>query len=1032
MSPSLDKTYNAAAVHEQVARLWSEAGAFHADPAAPGDPYAIVIPPPNVTAALHMGHALNNTLQDVLVRHRRMRGDNAMWMPGTDHAGIATQTVVDKRLQAEGKPALKDYKKLEAESGTGRDQFIEKVQAWKDEYEARITHQLKEMGCSCDWDRQRFTMDPVCAAAVREAFFRLFRDGLIYRGKRLVNWDPVTQTALADDEVEMEEVDGHFWYMKYPVVDAEGRDTGTFATVATTRPETMLGDTAVAVNPQDAERSKFIGQRVRLPIVNRIIPVIGDDYVVLPDAESEDAKARYASGFLKVTPAHDPNDYDIGQRHGLDMINVMAPDASISADHGWPAADLAAADAFLNDLVGLGRYEAREAIVDWFQEQGLLEQVRDYRHTVGHSYRSHVPVEPYLSDQWYVRVTDPRLAGAALNVMAPDQRADSDGCVWKEGDSFTTKTGDLRFYPPRYAKTFQTWHENIRDWCISRQLWWGHRIPVWARPDNAPLPSPLPDHACAIETETGQAVCLREDDAKLIQALEAAGFTRDPDVLDTWFSSALWPISTLGWPDPDAFPDQIPEGAAALDKWNPSHTLCTAREIITLWVSRMVMFNLYFRDCLPFKDVFIHAMIQDGEGQKMSKSLGNGVDPLDIIHSHGADAMRFTLASMTTSTQDVRMPVDLVCPHTGEEFEPKRIRTKAGHVVAAPIQDCPSDPKKKLVTSYGLASGEAEPTEAMPLARNSSTKFDFGRNFCNKLWNAGRFALGHLEGDHTAAPGARSLADRWILSRTARTVTAVGDALDSYEFNAAVQCLYDLFWRDLCDWYLEAIKPVVRQDTPAGATTRQTLAAVLDCVLRLMHPVIPFVTERLWQNLSSLAPDRSLADLALPPSPLCIRAPWPVADAALLRESDEAAFTRLQELVGALRNVRSQSDIPPGRSVSATARAQGPAAEELAEVTGLVQTLCRVEITNVSADAQPAGDAVTVKSGDVEVYLAGLFDAEAEQQRHHKRAEELLKQKKALAGRLNNKGYTEKAPPHLVQETRDQLAEVERELAALQ
>src|SRR5688500_4535696 len=497
MSTELSKAYNPAAVEHEAYRVWMDERLFHAEPTDPGDPYAIVIPPPNVTAPLHLGHALNNTIQDVLTRWRRMAGDNACWLPGTDHAGIATQTIVDKRLQSQGEPALKDYKLMESRSEGGREKFIAKVQAWKDEYEAKIIDQLKRMGCSCDWDRAAFTMDEPRAKAVREAFFRLFKDGLIYRGKRLVNWDPVSQTALADDEVEMEEVDGHFYYLRYPLSDGTGH-----VTVATTRPETMLGDTAVAINPKDPRAATLRGKKVRLPIVNREIPIVEDDYVVMPTkygGDPADVKAQMATGFLKVTPAHDPNDYDIGRRHDLPVVNVMAPDASISDKHGWT--DVGDA----GFVLGKSREEARKLIVDWFKKHGLLEDVKPYRHSVGHSYRSHVPIEPYLSDQWYCKVTDPRLAGAALRAMAPEQREGSpsspsspspgtpgegrgEGSAQnREQLSASDRTltpalsrstgrggksasedweGQLRFYPARYAKTFQTWHENLRDWAI--------------------------------------------------------------------------------------------------------------------------------------------------------------------------------------------------------------------------------------------------------------------------------------------------------------------------------------------------------------------------------------------------------------------------------------------------------------------------------------------------------------------------------------------------------------------------------------
>ena len=766
--PELAKAYEPEETERAVSRRWREVHAFHAEPDAPGDPYSIVIPPPNVTAPLHLGHALNNTLQDVLIRLHRMRGFNTLWMPGTDHAGIATQTVVEKRLLAQGTSRIE----------LGREAFVDTVQEWKDEYEAVILAQLDEMGASCDWDRTRFTMDPVCVAAVRHAFFQLFRDGLIYRGKRLVNWDPVTRTALADDEVEMEDVDGHMWYLRYPLTDGSGH-----LTVATTRPETMLGDTAVAVNPADPRAEGLTGKTVTLPIVGRVIPVVLDDYVVMPDPEG-DAKARMATGFLKVTPAHDPNDYEIGRRHDLPVINVMAPDGSISDQYGW---DDALGEA--GPLIGLTRDEARAGVVAWFDERGLLEEVRDHPHSVGHSYRSHVPIEPYLSDQWYVAVTDDRLRGEALRAMAPDQRSASmpEG-IATAGDH--DGDGALRFHPDRYARTFAAWHENIRDWCISRQLWWGHRIPVWTRtvsgadvdPEVAEalagaeldaaipvvgstwseqggahvarrLPDDMVDESVCVPAQvTLDLAGLNQSEADLIAALEADGFAQDPDVLDTWFSSALWPLSTMGWPDPDRFDAEF-DTAGLLGRYVPTSVLMTARDIMTLWVSRMVMFARYFESgTLPFRDVFIHVMIQDGHGQRMSKSLGNGVDPRDIIHSHGADAMRFTLAQMSTATQDVRMPVEMICPHSGQAFEPETITTPAGHIVAAPTQTSPADPSKTMVSAYGVAAGVVEPSAQAPLARNTSSKFDIGRNFANKLWNATRFTVGSLGPADRAAP----------------------------------------------------------------------------------------------------------------------------------------------------------------------------------------------------------------------------------------------------------------------------------------
>ncbi len=1022
MTGELASKYNPAEVEPQVLQRWAADRAFHAEPGDGGPPYCIVIPPPNVTAALHMGHALNNTLQDILIRWRRMLGDNAVWIPGTDHAGIATQTVVEKRVLAEEGKRRTDFQ---------REDFVARIQAWKDEYERRITEQLKRMGCSCDWDRQRFTMDPVCAAAVREAFFRLFKDGLIYRGKRLVNWDPATQTALADDEVEMREIDGHFWYLRYPLVEPVTIDGRAIdhVTVATTRPETMLGDTAVAINPRDPRAAALRGKKVRLPIVNRIVPIIEDDYVVLPNPDSEDPKARYATGFLKVTPAHDPNDWEIGQRHGLPIINVMGPDAAISDQHGWPLDDFARADREALPL-GLDRYEAREAIVDWFRKNHLLEDVRPYRHSVGHSYRSHVPIEPYLSDQWYVATkrqipslpdeglipgTDvPRnsLAGLALRAMAPEQgglgQVHGLQCVGFEPEDWE---GRLRFHPARYASTFRLWHENIRDWCISRQLWWGHRIPAWRSPgafaawegeeeqaENflkklgawekegriARYERKLSDLGPAEnrgQEEEFYYYCLRDEkDEEILASLKKWQFKQDPDVLDTWFSSALWPFSTLGWPDPGSFPDVFPEGEAALRTWNPGSVLCTAREIITLWVSRMVMFNLYFLGRLPFTDVFIHAMIQDGEGRKMSKSLGNGVDPLDIIHSHGSDAMRYTLAAMTTDTQDVRLPVTKD-PQTG---------------------------------------------------RNTSEKFDLGRNFANKLWNAGRFALQNLESaEPSGAAGDNAeltLADRWILSRLAQVVRDTDAALTGFQFSSYAQGLYDFFWRDLCDWYIEAVKPTLKSNPPQ----RRVLASCLDVALRLLHPVMPFVTEKLWERLNEVAPARGVAGVTLAPSPLLVRAAWPKVDASVIDAEAEATVAGLQRIVVALRQVRTTHKVPPRQKVPCSIAAGADAASTIATHRGLIETLANVRVAQVAPDLAKPADAVEALADGVRLYLYGLVDPQAERARLRKRLEEVSRNVAALRGRLSNESYLAKAPANLVQQTRDQLAAAEREAADLE
>jgi valyl-tRNA synthetase len=976
-----------------------------------------------VTAPLHLGHALNNTLQDILIRYHRMRGARTLWMPGTDHAGIATQSVVEKRLALQG----------QRRADMTREAFIEKTQAWKDEYEATILEQMRQMGASCDWDRTRFTMDPVCTAAVRAAFFRLFDDELIDRGKRLVNWDPVTLTALADDEVEMLEVEGHMYELKYPLEDGSG-----FITVATTRPETMLGDTAVAMNPADPRAASLRGKKIRLPIVGRVIPIVEDDYVIMPGV-GDDPKAAFATGFLKVTPAHDPNDWDIGLRHELDVINVMAPDGSISNSHGWDDSS----DACM-PFVGLSREDARTAILEWFKNEDLLGTVRDYHHSVGHSYRSHVPIEPYLSDQWYVRVTDDRLGGEALRAMAPDQHA---GAPPPRPDGSThPQDGQLRFTPDRYAKTFQSWHDQLRDWCISRQLWWGHRIPVWSRTFSVSEAGALPEANGFLRPQKGITLpfadthrdgcstmiridrpndavtvftCVQADQPECEAQLAEAGFLQDEDVLDTWFSSALWPLSTMGWPDPDAF-DGL-EGL--LETFNPSSVLCTAREIITLWVSRMVMFNRYFREgTLPFRDVAIHPMIQDGHGQKMSKSLGNGVDPRDIIQTHSADALRFVMASIATSTQDVRLPLDLVCPHTGETFAPECITSPSGHIVTAPIQTCPSDPSKKMITVYGVLSGAAEPSDACPMAVNTSSKFDLGRNLATKLWNASRFALAKVESPAAELdPDALGLVDRWMLARLSSTIAQIDTALERFQVHLYADAIYDLVWRDFCDWYLECIKPTVGE----CPQQQRVLLTVLDGILRLMHPLCPFVTETLWPHVQD-AGEAGGPMIELPRSALLATARWPRALAGAA--DDLTTFERLQTLVNEVRRARAEQGLGPRDKISLHA----PAAirELIAPAQAAIGSLLSVESFG-SNDDVPAG-AWSVLFEGAELHGAtslGDVDLDAEQARLEAKVAECEKAVSGFKGRLSNASYVERAPANVVEETRQRLTAAEADLA---
>ncbi|MCE5324835.1 MAG: valine--tRNA ligase [Planctomycetaceae bacterium] len=1015
MPAELAKIFEPKAVETDVYSRWIKQRAFAADPAAAGESYCIVIPPPNVTAALHLGHALNNTLQDVLIRFRRMQQYNTLWMPGTDHAGIATQTVVEKRILAEEGKRRTDF---------AREDFIARVQAWKDEYEKRIINQLELMGCSCDWDRTRFTMDEVCARAVRETFFRLFADGLIYRGKRLVNWDVATQTVLADDEVEHETVQGNFYYLKYPLaheVVAHGMRFEAI-TVATTRPETMLGDTAIAMNPRDPRAAALVGQMVRLPIVGRLIPIIADEHVVLPNPESEDEKARFSTGFLKVTPAHDPDDYAIRERRNaacpeapIDIINVLAPDGTISDKHGWTDWDTVK-NPDVENIVGMDRFEAREAVVEFFRREKLLEDVRPYTHEVGHSYRSHVPIEPYLSDQWYVAVKKP-----ISNFRFPISNL-SDRGLAEERDRVTylkdtdvpvnslaglalapLMDGRVKFTPDRYATNYRTWLENLRDWPISRQLWWGHQIPVWsgaiekfswfvssqlieecrhASDDSAPVIVSVPGRSAhegvnaalqARNTVEGTIGYLTVPPGceHIEKQLEEHGLVRDADVLDTWFSSALWPFSTLGWP----------EQTDALKKYYPGDVLCTAREIITLWVSRMVMMGQYCAGDIPFSDVFIHAMIQDGEGRKMSKSLGNGIDPLDIIDSHGADAMRFTLVSMTTQTQDVRMPVQKMKLPDGREV-------------------------------------------------NSSPKFDAGRNFCNKLWNAARFAMMNIAGAPAWSqirPGA-DLSDAWILSRLNATIAQATASIEAFRFNEVADTLYHFMWDEFCDWYLEIAKNRInagQQDPKA------VVAHCLDVLLRLMHPIIPFITEAIWQNLNDVCPVRGPG--AAEAEPLLVRAQWPMADSAAINENAQQNFDLLQEIIRQVRNVRTQHNVPPSRRVDVAIEADGHVKELLTQNADLLRFLAQVQTVTFRSGDEPApANAAAVVAGGAKLYVLDVVDAAAETARLTKQAQTLEKGIAGIMGKLANEKFVANARPDVVAKERQRLEQLQADLAHVQ
>jgi len=976
MAEQLSKVYEPKTTEKQANEIWFSNPYFHAEPVdsekTGRKSYTIVIPPPNVTAPLHLGHALNNALQDILIRFRRMQNYNTLWMPGTDHAGIATQTVVEKRIMVEEKKRRTDFE---------REEFIARVRTWKDEYEAMIIHQLKAMGCSCDWQRTRFTMDEICAKAVRATFFKLFNDGLIYRGKRLVNWDPATQTVLADDEVEHETVQGHFWYMRYPLVESveiSGKRI-EYVTVATTRPETMLGDTAVAMNPADRRAEYLVGKKVRLPIVGRIIPIIADEHVVLPDPKSDDEKAKFSTGFLKVTPAHDPDDWEIGQRNSLQIINVMAPDGSISDKYGWE--DAKGTDA--ESLLGMDRFEAREAIVEWFRQEKLLEDIREYTHEVGHSYRSHVPIEPYLSDQWYIAVKKP---------IEHLRKKFGDGFI--EGTDVPVNSlaglalkplldGRLRFIPDRYAKTYQSWLENLRDWPISRQLWWGHRIPLWSKPGRGGQLenelSKLQEKVCYKLTDSNKGpityICVAPNNEHVEKQLADNGFKRDEDVLDTWFSSALWPFSTMGWPD------DTPE----LKTFYPGDVLCTAREIITLWVSRMVMMGQYCVGDIPFRDVYIHAMIQDGEGRKMSKSLGNGIDPLVAIDSHGADAMRFTLASMTTQTQDVRMPV---VPMT-------------------------------------LPDGRKA---------NTSPKFDIGRNFCNKLWNASRFALMNLEGIEPDKfdKDKMTIEDKWILSRLAKTIAGTTESLDGFKYSEPLTEIYRFFWNDFCDWYLEWTKFRMR-DEQHKAVTQNVLAFVLDQTLRLLHPFVPFITEGIFQKLNETVPARKLRGIieAKQSEALAV-AEWPKKVDSLIDKEAEEYISIIQRPIRAIRDIRNKYNITPATMPAASATTTTQIAAILNQNAELICQMAGTKEFTAGPDMKKPKNAATAIIDEIQVYVHDVIDVEAERRRLEKQKEKMEQAKKSMEAKLGNENFVSKARPEVVTRAREKLAQLAEQLKTVE
>ena len=1009
MTTEIPKQYDPALAEARWFPFWEERGDFNANPPKPGDPHpkpphVIMIPLPNVTGALHMGHALNGTLQDLLTRWRRMQGYEALWMPGTDHAGIATQSVVEKRMLEEEGLTRHDI---------GREALVKRIWTWKDAYEKRILSQLKSLGASCDWRRVRFTLDEVCSRAVRQTFFKMFKDGLIYRGKRLVNWDTFLQTAVADDEVYDEEIDGHFWTMNYPVIDDAGQPTGDRISFSTTRPETMLGDTAVCVHPTDERYTHLIGKRVRIPVNGRMIPIVADALL---------ADKTLGTGCVKVTPAHDPNDYACWTRNKEAMgepINILNPDGTLNDNGGtWQ---------------GLDRLVARDAVVAEMEKLGHFEKVEDRKIPLKHSDRSKTPVEPYLSEQWFVKMDT--LAQAAIDAVNDNR---------------------VTFYPERYRSSYLDWLGEKRDWCISRQLWWGHRIPVWSmayesegvaqkakaqfeanskfKPDLIEFTVHALSGSSAAAGGALLQACLATDDAEWTAEIESHGFKRDEDVLDTWFSSALWPHATLGWPDLkhnpplDGHADPSATGKnEVLPYFYPGSVLVTSRDIITLWVARMVLTGLYNMGDVPFKHVCIHPKIQDGFGQTMSKSKGNGVDPIELIEKYGCDGMRFTIASFAGETQDVRLPVGYECPHCQAVIpqEPHHLKFKPGK----PKIKCP---KCKKESQY--ATPNYIPDEGELVARIVIERFEFGRNFCNKLWNAARFAMMNLEGytPGTVDPASLAIEDRWVLSRLATVTEEVTSLLSVYKFDAATRSLRDFVWNEFCDWYLEMIKPRLR-DEALKPTAQRVLVAVLDTTLRLLHPFTPFITEELWQRLAEIAPERGL------PAPVqvadaIIVAPWPTGLEGYRDASLEARFQRLQDLIVAVRNVRGTYNISPAVAVSISVRCSPEIAADLNQVKPQFEMLAKATLTDAGPSVTRPNASASFALGDADGYLPleGLVDLQAEVARLKKEADKL---RGFIAGhekKLSNQSFIDRAPPEVVVEVRETLAGLQNQLNSIE
>ena len=883
----LEKTFTPAEMEARLYAEWEERGFFKPGGKPKAEPYTIVIPPPNVTGSLHMGHALNNTIQDILVRFERMRGKDVLWQPGTDHAGIATQMVVERLLQKENNTDRR---------AMGREAFLQRVWAWKEESGGTISRQLRRLGASCDWSRERFTMDEGLSKAVLKVFVQLYKEGMIYKDKRLVNWDPKLLTAISDLEVVQKEMKGQLWYLRYPI---EGSDE--FIIVATTRPETMLGDSGVAVHPENETLKHLIGKQVKLPLVGRLIPIVGDDY----------ADPEKGTGAVKITPAHDFNDFDVGKRNDLRQINVLDQFGKITLDGNADFLEGADVPAATMALHGLDRFEARKRIVEMFEALGLLDKIEPHTNQVPHGDRSDVVIEPWLTEQWYVNAGE--LAKPAIAAV---------------------EKGQTSFVPKNWEKTYFEWMRNIQPWCISRQLWWGHQIPAWYGPDDT--------------------VFVEESESLALEAAERhygsrVSLTRDEDVLDTWFSSALWPFSTLGWPE------ETPE----LKRHYKTDVLVTGFDIIFFWVARMMMMGLHFMHEVPFHTVYIHALVRDEKGQKMSKSKGNVIDPLELIDAYGADALRFTLAAMAAQGRDIKLA-------------------------------------KARVEGY--------------------------RNFGTKLWNAARFAeMNGVAHDPNHDPlAARVTVNRWIAGETARTEAKVRHALGEYKFNEAAGALYQFVWNVFCDWYLELIKPILNgTDEAAKAETRATAAWVMDQILLLLHPFMPFVTEELWQQTASR-------------KQWLIASEWPsykgLGDAAA-----DAEMEWVIRFISEVRSVRAEMNVPAGAKIACVMVSANSETRRRADAwENEIMRLARLSSIGFEDIVPKASAQIVLDEATVALPLEGVIDFGAEKARLAKELEKIAKDTAAIDGRLGNAGFVAKAPPEVLEESRERKTELEARKAKVE